>query len=218
MKPTAALLVLGLGVLAGCASDGDRAGGGANEATAGAAGATGAATEDTAGGTATGGAGSAVPRPGSSLPTPQSGAQANPGGLQRPVDSDDVRDIYLAFEGSPGSTISVVFAIDRNADGTATGEPALRLSPENGECNPQEMRSYNFAPDSTPVFGIAQARRGVTPTELPRYLAASVTEAMLSRGLAATQEETLPQNVCTRKLWEALVAAQRARVEAAGQG
>ncbi|MCL5775866.1 hypothetical protein M1105_02480 [Limibaculum sp. FT325] len=213
MIPRAALLALALAALAGCAAgDGQDAG-----TAAGADAAAPATAEPGDAAAAPASPGAALPRPGGALPDPQPGAPAGEGAGLREVDPADIRDIYLAFEGKPGGVMSVIFAIDANANANPSDEPALRLSPENGACNPQELSAYRFREGASRVFSIDEARRGVTPDTLPRFLAAAVTEAMLRDGLAAQREETLPQNVCTRKLWEVLVANQRARAQAAGQ-
>lgn len=175
------------------------------------------AVEETAGdGAAETAAASAAAGPGSRLPAPQT--QGAPGGTAplQEVSEDDVRDIYVALDASVAPT-AVIFAIDQNRNGNPSDERAIRLSPENNECNPQELRSYAFPEGSAPVFSVNEARRGVTPVELPRFLAASVTEAMVRSDLVEKREETLPQNVCTRKLWEVLVQAPQARSAAAGQ-
>ena len=41
--------------------------------------------------------------------------------------------------------------------------------------------------------------------ELPAFMAMAVTSEMLVLGIAKTIEDTQPQNVCTRKLWERLI-------------
>jgi hypothetical protein len=159
--------------------------------------------------------------PSSALPTPQTGGATPapaPGAAPAPreVNEDEIRDIYVALDAGVTPT-AVIFAIDQNRNGNPSDERAIRLSPENNQCNPQELTSYNFPAGSRPVFSIEEARRGVTPVELPRFLAANVTAAMVQGGLAQTPEDTLPQNVCTRKLWEVLVQNQQARTAAAGQ-
>ncbi|MDT8346030.1 MAG: hypothetical protein RQ752_16500 [Thermohalobaculum sp.] len=203
-----ALPALGLAVLlAACAGDGAPVPPGAE---------TGAA-QPTATDTGARASGQAATGQALPLPQPQPGAPASPEAGRRPVDPAEIRDIYLAFDGAAGGTISVIFAIDADADGDPSDEPAIRLSPESGACKPQELSRYTFPPGTPPVFGLEQAQRGVTPEDLPLYMAASVTDAMLARGLAPTREDTRAQNVCTRKLWELMVANQRARVEATGQ-
>ena len=48
-------------------------------------------------------------------------------------------------------------------------------------------------------------RQGVTAKELPAFMAMAVSSEILVNGIATTLEETQPQNVCTRKLWERLI-------------
>lgn len=117
--------------------------------------------------------------------------------------------IYLALQpGSAGRPHSVVFAIDAARDGSPSDDAAIRLTPENGNCNPQEMRRYDFPPDAVPVVSEAEQSRGLTARDLPAFLAAEVTGRMIDAGIAAEAEDTRPLNVCTRKLWESLVVAE----------
>ncbi|MEM1345742.1 MAG: hypothetical protein AAGI34_14340 [Pseudomonadota bacterium] len=141
--------------------------------------------------------GEAPPSPNLSLPAPQSG-----GG--QAIDPATVPQIHLALEPSSAGPVSVVFAIDRSKDNTPGDDPAIRISPEAGECNPQELRRYSFPPPNSPVFGPQIAQTGVGARDLPAYMALTVSQAMVSNGLATTLEETGPQNICTRKLWEVL--------------
>ncbi len=126
--------------------------------------------------------------------------------------------IYMALQpGGTGHPTSVVFAIDSARDGTPSDDPAIRLTPDAGNCNPQEMRSYDFPPGaSTPVVGQPELERGLTARDLPRFLAASVTGRLIDAGLASEPEETRPLNVCTRKLWERLVTAQGQAAQGGG--
>ena len=121
----------------------------------------------------------------------------------------DVPEVYMALQQDSVGTVSVIFAIDESRDGTPSDDPAVRLTPENGRCNPQEMRRYLFpdAESARPVFSAREAREGVTAARLAAVLAVAVTDAMVGRGLADDREATTPQNVCTRKLWERLVRA-----------
>jgi len=121
-----------------------------------------------------------------------------------------VPHIYLALQpGGGGREVSAVFAIDAARDNTPSDDPAVRLTPENGLCNPQEMRSYTFPPEDAarPVVSEAEQAQGLTAGDLPAFMAISVTEKMLSLGLASDREQTRALNVCTRKLWERLMVA-----------
>jgi hypothetical protein len=122
-----------------------------------------------------------------------------------------VPHIYLAVQSDgTGGPVSAVFAIDAARDNTPSNDQAIRLTPSNGLCNPQEMRSYNFPPEdaAAPVASEADQARGLTVLNLPDFMAVSVTSAMLDRGLANDREETRALNICTRKLWERLVLAE----------
>jgi hypothetical protein len=132
-------------------------------------------------------------------------ALPQPGALPPPIPH-----IYLAMQpGGEGKPTSVIFAIDAARDNTPSDDQAIRLTPENGRCNPQEMLNYNFPPDyaAAPVTSEADQNRGLTAADLPAYMAVSVTDTMLARGLASDREETRALNICTRKLWEELVLA-----------
>lgn len=139
-----------------------------------------------------------------------------------PVDGPSappVPHIYLALQpGGTGRPVSAVFAIDAARDGNPSDDPAIRLTPEAGRCNPQEMRRYDFPPEATtPVVSEPEQARGLTPQDLPRFLAAAVTGRLIDAGLAAEPEDTRPLNVCTRKLWERLVVARNGDRPAEGQ-
>jgi len=139
------------------------------------------------------------------LPDPDAAGEDRSGRRLRQPPSDAPL-VYMALQSDSAGTVSLIFATDASRDGTPGDDPAVRITPENGDCNPQDMRRYGFAPDARPVFGPDQARAGVTAADLPAFMAVAATEAMLAEGLARTREETAPQNICTRKLWQRLVA------------
>jgi len=119
--------------------------------------------------------------------------------------------------GGPGLPISVVFAIDAARDGTPSDDPAVRLTPDDGLCNPQEMRHYAFPPGAAPVVSETDQAEGLTAAGLPEVMAVAVTDQMLAEGLAQDREETRALNICTRKLWERLVEGEAETARAAGQ-
>ena len=124
--------------------------------------------------------------------------------------AQDAPIIYLALQDDPSGTTSVIFAIDEARDATPLNDPAIRLTPEEGQCNPQELRGYPFplASAREPVFGPREIAAGVSAQDLPSFMAVAVTKAMLDQGLITKPEQSQPQNVCTRKLWEQLVVRQ----------
>jgi len=131
-----------------------------------------------------------------------------------------VPHIYLALQpGGAGGTVSAVFAIDAARDNTPSDDPAMRITPEGGRCNMQEMRSYNFPPEdaASPVVNETEQAQGLTAGRLPDFMAFIVTERMLERGLASDREDTSALNICTRKLWERLLAVGNQPGLAAGQ-
>jgi hypothetical protein len=139
----------------------------------------------------------------------------DPAFLPRPPKAGEVPHIYLALQDEgPGKPVSAVFAIDAARNGTPSDDPAIRLTPDGGRCNPQEMTSYSFAPGTAPTVGDVEARDGLTARDLPAYMAVAVTNEMLTRNIATEPEQTRPLNICTRKLWEQLVVIQ---TTAAGQ-
>ena len=114
--------------------------------------------------------------------------------------------IYMTLQPDPSGTTSIIFAIDAARNDTPRDDPAIRITPENGKCNPQELRRYEFPTDiQRPVFGPDEAFSGVLPEQLPNFMAMAVTSEMLRRGLIEDPEESHPQNVCTRKLWERMI-------------
>lgn len=147
-------------------------------------------------------------------PEPQQQQQAaapQSDGLQNEVTgADDAPRIYMTLQPDPSGPTSIVFAIDQARDNTPLNDPAIRLTPEEGQCNPQELRGYPFPLGSArrPVFGPQEVRSGVTARELPNFMAMAVTSEMLRQGLAVQPQDTQPQNVCTRKLWEQLIVNQ----------
>ncbi len=135
------------------------------------------------------------------LPAPARPEQASP-------PAPPVPHIYMALQSDgAGRTVSAVFAIDAARDNTPSDDPAVRLTPADGLCNPQEMRSYDFPAEDAarPVVSEAEQARGLTARDLPAFMALSVTDRMLALGLASEREATRALNVCTRKLWERLL-------------
>lgn len=139
--------------------------------------------------------------------------QPQPQREQRNVDPDSVPVIFMALQDGGAASHSVVFALDSDRDGSAIGERAIRLTPEDGQCNPQELTRYDFG-GSDPVFGVEQANAGIRPAEIPRYLAFVASQALVDSGLAPSVEATAPQNICTRKWWELWLTQARTREEA----
>ncbi|MEM6622515.1 MAG: hypothetical protein AAF674_09830 [Pseudomonadota bacterium] len=122
----------------------------------------------------------------------------------------DVPHVYLAIQPDPSGATSVVFAIDERRNNTPLDDPAIRLTPEDGQCNPQQLRRYNFPPESAarPIFGPEEVQSGITARDLPNFMAMAVTSEMMRMGLIVNPDESQPQNVCSRKLWEQLVVVQ----------
>ena len=121
--------------------------------------------------------------------------------------------VYMALQPDAPGPLSLVFAIDAQRDNTPGDDPAIRLTPEDGKCNPQELRRYDFPPDAAarPVFGPDEAAAGITARDLPNFMAMAVTSEMLRQGLIEEVEESKPQNVCTRKLWERMILNESVR-------
>ena len=118
--------------------------------------------------------------------------------------------IYMALQPDGDRPLSIVFAIDDARNGNPNDDSAVRLTPMDGDCNPQDLGFFNFARAgvTTPTYGPDEAAEGITARDLPAFMAIAVSSAMMARGLAVEPEETKPQNVCTRKLWELLVLTQ----------
>ncbi|HET7410447.1 MAG TPA: hypothetical protein VFJ13_09630 [Paracoccaceae bacterium] len=119
----------------------------------------------------------------------------------------DAPHIYMALQQDTAGPTSVILAIDRSRDNTPSDDPAIRLTPVDGQCNPQQLRRHEFPPERTrrPVYGPDQAASGVTARDLPEYMATAVTSEMLAAGLIDEPEESQPQNVCTRKLLQRMM-------------
>lgn len=128
------------------------------------------------------------------------------------IGADDAPNIFMALQPDPNGPTSIIFAIDQAKDNTPLNDPAIRLTPEEGQCNPQELRGYPFPLGSSqrPVFGPQEVRSGVTARDLPNFMAMAVTSEMLRQGIVVSPQESKPQNVCTRKLWEQLIVNQSA--------
>lgn len=144
----------------------------------------------------------------SEAPPPPSAATAE----DQVASTPDSPHIYMALQPTTGGPTSVVFAIDRDRDQTPSNDPAIRITPEEGLCNPQELRRYNFPAGSAqrPIFGPQEVESGLTARELPNFMAMAVTSEMIRRGLVVQPDDSKPQNVCTRKLWEQLVVNESA--------
>ncbi|MEM6905388.1 MAG: hypothetical protein AAF568_05800 [Pseudomonadota bacterium] len=116
--------------------------------------------------------------------------------------------IYLAVQEDGGRPTSLIFAIDEARDGTPSNDPAIRLTPDAGQCNPQVMRSYNFPAlyDGAPVFSGEQILRGVRAEQLPAYMAIAASNELLRLPQFETRDDVAAHNICTRKFWEAQLA------------
>jgi hypothetical protein len=167
-----------------------------------------------------------APAPGSGEPPPEAAAASAalpppevPGASAPKPTDNPAPHVYMALQpDGPGLPVSVIFAIDAARDGTPSDDPAIRLTPDNGLCNPQEMRHYAFPPEAAhPVVTEADQARGLTAANLPEFMAVAVTDRMLAEGLAEDREETRALNICTRKLWERLVLGETQATLAAGQ-
>ena len=157
------------------------------------------------------GGGAALPAPVQGEATGAAPALPDPGAarrrearLARPA--ADAPRIYMDIRTVEGGGHALTFATDASRDATPSDDPAVRITPRDGACNAEELRAHRFPPDARPVFGPDEVARGLGPAELPAFMAVAATEAMLARGLAPTREATRPENICTRKLWERLVA------------
>jgi len=155
------------------------------------------------------------------LPAPAAPAPALPAtAAPEPAAPNSAPHIYMALQpGGSGDPVSVVYAIDAARDGSPSDDPAIRLTPENNLCNPQEMLHYAFAPvdAARPVVTEADESRGLTAANLPEFIAVAVTERMLADGVVTDREETRALNICTRKLWEQLVLGETQAALTAGQ-
>ncbi len=123
--------------------------------------------------------------------------------------------VYMALQPGGNGPTSVVFAIDQSQDKTPTNDPAIRITPENGQCNPQQLRGYSFDPRERqrPIYGPDEVLVGIEAKDLPNFMAMAVTSEMMRTGLVVEPEASKPQNVCTRKLFEQLIVQ-----ETTGQG
>jgi len=160
-------------------------------------------------GAATAGAATAGSSASATETAPLPAPKPDPAMLPPPPAPDQVPHIYMALQDADdGQPISVVFAIDAARNGTPSDDPAIRLTPESGHCNPQEMTRYDFPPGTTPTVGATEANEGLAARDLPAFMAIAVTNEMLTRGIATEPEQTRPLNICTRKLWEQLVIVE----------
>ncbi len=125
-------------------------------------------------------------------------------------------DIYMALQPSSAGTVSVVFAIDRTRDNTPSDDPAIRLTPENGQCNPQELRRFEFPAifAARPIYSAVNS--DIDAAALPGFLSTAVTTEMIRLGLARDPDATRPQNMCSFLLWRELVY-QDLRAQFSGQ-
>lgn len=164
-----------------------------------------------------------IPRPGSTvatLPAPELAGADAPTALRLPTPGGDstaatqiVPHVYMALQPDQAGPLSIVFAIDATRDNDPGNDTAIRLTPDDGKCNPQRLRRYAFPAEAvaSPVFGPKQANEGVTAKDLPRFLAVAVTTEMMRQGMIQQVEDSRPQNVCTRKLWERLIVNESLR-------
>lgn len=120
--------------------------------------------------------------------------------------------IYMALQPDKGGPTSVVFAIDQSRDNTPGDDPAIRITPADGKCNPQQLRWHEFTAEQArrPAYGPDEAAQGITARDLPGYMASLVTSQMLDAGLIKDPEDSRPQNVCTQKLLQQMIIERSA--------
>ncbi|MEO1491012.1 MAG: hypothetical protein AAFV19_02525 [Pseudomonadota bacterium] len=153
-----------------------------------------------------------TPQPKAATPAPAPAPQQQATGpvATAPANTPEVPHVYMAIQPGGNGPTSVVFAIDQSQDNTPTNDPAIRITPEEGKCNPQQLRGYGFTPRERqrPIYGPDEVRTGVLARDLPNFMAMAVTSEMLRSGLVVDPEASKPQNVCTRKLFESLILQQ----------
>ncbi|MEM8793326.1 MAG: hypothetical protein AAGE80_17015 [Pseudomonadota bacterium] len=138
------------------------------------------------------------------LPTPEVGSGLSDREQQAAFAASQAPHIYMAIQEDGSRPLSVIFAIDEARDGDLSNDPAIRLTPNDGACNPQAMRNYSFPPPyNAPVFSGDQVLNGIRADQLPAFMAIAVSEKIVGLGIRPTLQDTRPQNICTRKLWEA---------------
>lgn len=136
----------------------------------------------------------------SGLPVPPARGNLTP--------ADNAPLVYMGLQREAGGVLAITFVIDGNRDGDPYNDPAAELRPAEGQCNLTDIETHTLPAEyaAAPVFGPDQVREGVTPDLLPAFMAIAVSEEMIRLGLAESPGDTQPQNVCTRKYWERLVA------------
>lgn len=130
----------------------------------------------------------------------------------RSAEAASAPHIYMALQPDSGGPVSVIFAIDQSRDNTPSDDPAIRITPMDGQCNPQQLRWHEFSAEQSarPAYGPEEAARGITAQDLPAHMASLVTAEMLEAGLILEPEDSRPQNVCTQKLLQQMIIAESA--------
>ncbi|MEM9144687.1 MAG: hypothetical protein AAGC57_00715 [Pseudomonadota bacterium] len=149
----------------------------------------------------------ARPVPGAeTLPLPGAAPQP-PAGAAAP--QSDAPEIYMALQRDNADVVSVIFAIDEARNNTPSDDPAIRLTPEAGLCNPQQLRRFEFPAlyAARPIYSRLEAEAPVAADELPSFIATIVSNEMVRQGMARTADDTRPQNMCSYLLWQRLVYA-----------
>ncbi|MGF1552615.1 MAG: hypothetical protein ACFBWO_08965 [Paracoccaceae bacterium] len=201
----AAAAALAALLLAGCAG----------EETGPTQGSTGGST-DTGAASGSGDAGASGAAPRLSLDAPEAGdgagtaeaPAADPAGTATTAryQPRDLPAIWIDVDRQGGGEASVIFAIDTDYDNSVADEGALRITPQPtaeqaGDCGLDELERHAFSTEG-PVFSYVQANQGVRPAEMPRFLAYYASQLLIRQGLATDVEDTVPQNICTRKYWQ----------------
>ena len=108
--------------------------------------------------------------------------------LRVPQSPGDAPHIYMSLQDDGAQAVSIIFAIDAARNNTPSDDPAIRLTPEGGKCNPQQLRRYDFpaATGQRPIFGPDEAVAGLTAKELPSFIAMAVTSEMRSSRNSST--------------------------------
>ncbi len=153
------------------------------------------------------------PPPSAEAPLPATDLAGLPvppiGGSLAPADNAPL--IYMGLDPRSNGVVAITFVMDRDRDGNPYNDPAVELRPAGGKCNLTDVEKHQLAPPfaDRPIFGPDEVRKGVTPDQLPAFMAIAVSSEMIRQGLAQDPGETHPQNVCTRKYWERLMAQTR---------
>lgn len=127
----------------------------------------------------------------------------------------DLPPIYFGATQAPDGQTVVKFVFSKRSTGKQQFEPthAFRISPnqEQHKCNTERTDDFRIPEEDSkrPSYDSADPKSKLRVGDLPVFFAIMVSAKLAQKGLAKTEEDSLPYHTCTRLLWEQLLGLRR---------